>query len=65
MKLDFFHSFEFAFYNLFKISGRINQCQLQTLLNIDISHIEKKVAELVKNNSNLVSKILNYYQKKM
>ena len=39
---------------LYVHEGRINQCELQTLLNIDISHIEKKVAEIVKNDPNLV-----------
>ncbi len=34
--------------------GRINIVKLQTLLNIDISHIEVKVADIVKNDPNLV-----------
>lgn len=39
---------------LYVHEGRINQCELQTLLNIDITHIEKKVTEIVKNDSSLV-----------
>ena len=35
-------------------TGRINQCELQTLLNIDITHIEKKVSEIVKHDASLV-----------
>lgn len=35
------------------LKGRINQCDLQTLLNIDLSHIEKKVTEIVQNDMNL------------
>ena len=38
---------------LYVHEGRINIVQLQTLLNIDISHIESKVSDIVKNDSNL------------
>lgn len=34
--------------------GRVNQCELQALLNIDITHIERKVSEIVKHDSSLV-----------
>jgi hypothetical protein len=40
---------------LYVHGGRINLCDLQVLLNIDISHIEKKTSEIVKNDSNLVT----------
>ena len=33
--------------------GRINIVELQTILNIDISHIECRVSEIVKNDPNL------------
>ena len=38
---------------LYVHEGRINIVQLQSLLNIDISHIESKVGDIVKNDSNL------------
>ena len=50
------------------ILGRINIVQLQTLLNIDISHIESKANEIVKNDPNLnlilgqiISKLVYFY----
>ncbi len=38
---------------LYVHNGRINIVQLQALLNIDISYIENKVSEIVKDDSNL------------
>jgi hypothetical protein len=38
---------------LFDVEGRINIVKLQTLLNIDICHIETKVSEIVRNDPNL------------
>lgn len=60
--------FQKLFYFLFIFLGRINIVQLQTLLNIDISHIESKANEIVKNDPNLnlilgqiISKLVYFY----
>jgi E3 UFM1-protein ligase 1 len=38
---------------LYVHEGRINMVTLQTLLNVDISHIESKVSEITKRDPNL------------
>ena len=38
---------------LYVHEGRVNIVKLQTLLNVDICHIESKVSEIVKNDPNL------------
>ena len=47
------------------VAGRVNLVDLQQLLNVDLSHIEAKVNELVKNDPSLtliLGQIINRYR---